>query len=516
MRLGIQCQQRLGICAEILDILARHNIDLRSIEIDPKGEIFLNFPTLEFEEFSHLMPEIRLLDGVNDVNLVDFMPHEQKQQELQTLLAALPDPIVSINISGDILIANNAALTLLDLSSKEAAGKALNPYIRDYKLLPWLANDQRASEAAQVKLQGRSYLLEIHPVYVSNDEAESIFAGAVLTFKTPERLGNQMHAYQHYADQFDEFMTESASMKQLITHGKRMASMGAPLLITGETGTGKELLAKSCHQNGIRKDNPFLVLNCSAMPDDAAETELFGIVASNATGNAQSKKGIVELAEGGTVFLDEIGDMSPLLQSKFLRLLQDGTYRRVGDEVEYHSNVRIICSTQKDLMAMCHAGEFREDLFYRLNVLTLHLPPLRERKKDILPLANYFLAKHAAPASVACSLSPEALSAMQQYNWPGNVRQLENIVLRAISIADSYELNPNHLQLPNQEVSLPVIDANFDGTLEQAMKHYEAALLKQLYPSYPSSRQLGKKLGVSHTAIANKLREYHIGIHSDG
>ncbi|MCH8530798.1 MAG: transcriptional regulator TyrR [Saccharospirillum sp.] len=517
MRLKILCEERLGICAEVLDILVNHKIDLRGIEIDPNGQIFLNFPTVEFDEFQHLMPEIRLIPGIHDVSLIPYMPIEREQQELHTLLKTLPEPVVSIDSKGYVVIANEAALDILQLPEDEVKNKLLKNWVKGFNFNKWLSDDHPRTQSSHMQLKGRTFLADVYPIQVpdeSENGVEDLFAGAVITFKSPERLGRQMTAYHQQTGEFDMLIAESQAMKKVIRQAKRMSGLDAPLLITGETGTGKELLAKSCHQHSLRKDKPFLVLNCAALPDNVAESELFGYAAGAFEGATQAKKGILELAEGGTVFLDEIGDMSKILQSKFLRLLQDGTYRRVGDEKEYKSDVRIICSTQKDLLNLCQDGTFREDLFYRLNVLTLHIPPLRERKSDVLPMAERFIARFAEPQRRRIRLSKACQNALQQYPWPGNVRQMENSLLRAVSLAEGDELEPEHLQLPSFSSGWGYVDENFEGTLEEAMKRFESELLRRLYPAYPSSRQLGKKLGVSHTAVANKLREYNIGKHS--
>lgn len=517
MRLKIECEERLGICAEVLDILVQHQIDLRGIEIDPTGRIYLNFPTLVFDEFQHLMPEIRLIPGIQDVSLIPYLPGEREQQEMQTLLKTLPEPVVSIDSQGSVVIANEAALDILQLPEAEVHGKLLKNWVKGFNFSHWLNGDQPGATATHLQLRGRTFLADIYPIRVPNEtdaDQDDYFAGAVITFKSPERLGRQITAYQQQAGEFELLIAESQPMKKVIRQAKRMSGLDAPLLITGETGTGKELLAKSCHQHSLRKDKPFLVLNCAAMPDSVAESELFGYAAGAFEGATQAKKGIVELAEGGTVFLDEIGDMSKVLQSKFLRLMQDGTYRRVGDEQEFTADVRIICSTQKDLLALCRDGTFREDLYYRLNVLALHIPALRDRKNDILPMAERFIARFAEPQRRRIRISRACQNALQQYPWPGNVRQMENSLLRAVSLAEEDILEPEHLQLPSFSSGWGYVDEHFEGSLDEAMKRFEAQLLRRLYPAYPSSRQLGKKLGVSHTAIANKLREYGIGKHS--
>ncbi|TXR53762.1 transcriptional regulator TyrR [Reinekea thalattae] len=510
MKLHIRCEQRLGICAEILEIVVQHQIDLVGIETSKADEIFLQLPDVEFSTIQQLMPEIRLIVGVEDVSLIEYSPMEREQQAYKTILATLPEPVISVDTRGLVIVANEAAQNLLGLSAAQLREQPLKNWLKGFNLNRWLDSDHPESQAVNVDLKGQDYLADLYPIRLADGGEGPLIAGAVMTFKSPERLGRQINAYHQQSNQFDQIVAQSQAMKKLVDQAQRMSDLDAPLLITGETGTGKELLAKACHQNSLRREKPFLVLNCAAIPDDAAESELFGFAGS------ADKKGIIELAEEGTVFLDEIGDMSPLLQNKFLRLLQDGSYRRVGDEKEYRSNVRIICSTQKNLIELCQAGQFREDLYYRLDVLKLHIPPLRERKADILPIAAKFVNRYAESRQTPIQMSMAFQDALKASAWPGNVRQLENALLRAVLMLEDNVLEPDHLELPqSQDNALMSIDS-FDGSLDETMKRFEAQLLKSLFPSYPSSRQLGKKLGVSHTAIANKLREYRIGKHADG
>jgi transcriptional regulator of aroF, aroG, tyrA and aromatic amino acid transport len=290
-----------------------------------------------------------------------------------------------------------------------------------------------------------------------------------------------------------------------------MAQLDAPILIMGETGTGKELLARACHAASGRSGKPFLAVNCAALPDNVAESELFGYGPNAFPGSTEGKKGIFEQANKGTVFLDEVGEMSREIQTKLLRFLQDGSFRRVADENEVRVDVRVICTTQKDLPAMVQEGKFREDLFYRLNVLTLALPPLRDRKQDILPLAEFFIGRFAARLGRKSPRITESCAQfMLQYPWPGNVRQLENALYRAVTLLEGVELDKEQLQLPSYTNDFGYLEQDFDGTLDEAVKRFEANLLRKLFPAYPSSRQLAKKLGLSHTAVANKLRDYGI------
>jgi len=514
MRLQVLCQNRMGIAQEILDILVSHEIDLHGIEAGPTGKIYLHFPNLEFGEFQSLMPEIRKIQGVEDVATVPYMPVEREQQELRTLLRTLPEPVISVDPRGNIVVTNVAAQHALKIDAQEAKGKPLKQWIKGFNISKWLNQKELQPQTTHIQLKNHTYLCDINPIRVPEENSnQPVLAGAVFTFKSPAVLGKQMTAYHQATGEFDMIIAESPAMKKLIRQAKKMAQLDAPLLVMGETGTGKEMLAKACHQHSLRRDKPFLALNCASLPDNVAESELFGH-GEGAFEGAKEKKGIFEMAEGGTVLLDEIGDLSLQLQTKFLRLLQDGTYRRVGSEEEVIADVRIICSTQKNLLELCQQGEFREDLYYRLNVLTLHIPALRDRRSDIVPMAEHFISRFAEPQRRFVGMSNACRNLLQQYPWPGNVRQLENALLRAVSLLEGETLEPEHLQLPSHTGSWGMgymLDENYTGTLDEAVKKFEAELLRRLYPAYPSSRQLGKKLGVSHTAIANKLREYGIG-----
>lgn len=299
-------------------------------------------------------------------------------------------------------------------------------------------------------------------------------------------------------------------MKQVVDQARKLAMLNAPLLITGDTGTGKDLLAHACHLASPRADKPYLALNCASIPEDVVESELFGH-APGAYANAhEGKKGFFEQANGGSVLLDEIGEMSPRMQAKLLRFLNDGTFRRVGEEHEVHVDVRVICATQKNLVELVQKGAFREDLYYRLNVLTLNLPPLRDRPQDIMPLTEMFVARFADEQGVPRpKLASDLGSVLTRYGWPGNVRQLKNAIYRALTQLEGYELRPQDILLPDFDAAaLPVGEEAMEGSLDDITRRFERSVLTQLYRSYPSTRKLAKRLGVSHTAIANKLREY--------
>ncbi|MGE0039875.1 MAG: sigma-54-dependent transcriptional regulator [Vicinamibacterales bacterium] len=234
---------------------------------------------------------------------------------------------------------------------------------------------------------------------------------------------------------FAGIIGHSPAMLEVFRLVETVCRTHSTILVTGESGTGKELVARAIHQLSLRRDHPFVAVNCGAMPEALLESELFGHVRGAFTGADQAKKGLIEAADKGTVFLDEIGEMSPTMQVKLLRVLQERRYRRVGGTDEIAADIRVIAATNRDLPELVASGRFREDLFYRLNVIPIRLPALRERPEDVPIIAAHFLARfNREMGKAVAGFTPEALAALKAYPWPGNVRELENIVERAVAL----------------------------------------------------------------------------------
>ena len=306
---------------------------------------------------------------------------------------------------------------------------------------------------------------------------------------------------------FSCFVTHSESMKNTVQNAQRFAMFDVPLLIQGETGTGKDLLAKACHYQSLRREHKFIAVNCAGLPDEDAESEMFG----RKVGEDETI-GFFEYADGGTVLLDGIAEFSLSLQAKLLRFLTDGSFRRVGEEKEHHANVRVICTAQVPLNQLVEVGKVRADLFHRLNVLTLNVPPLRERIADIEPLTEGFLQEISESLNIQKpTFDRQFLVYLQQYNWQGNVRELYNTLYRACSLAKHNRLTIENLNLHLPSNALVSIEEFEKQTLDEIIGRYEAQVLRAFYREFPSTRKLAQRLGVSHTAIANKLRQYGIG-----
>jgi two-component system, NtrC family, response regulator len=254
--------------------------------------------------------------------------------------------------------------------------------------------------------------------------------------------------FRTVAGAFEGMLGTSAQMQEIFTAIRKVATTDAPVLITGENGTGKELAALAIHRGGSRSGGPFVAINCGAIPESLLESELFGHERGAFTGAHMQRKGRVELARGGTLFLDEIGDLSTPLQVKLLRFLQEHRIERVGGREQIEVDVRVIAATNRDLNQAMKEGRFREDLYYRLGVVVIPLPPLREREGDILLLATTMLQKFGAEGGKKPSVfSPQALRAMERHQWPGNVRELENRVKRAVIMAEGTKITPADLDL---------------------------------------------------------------------
>ncbi len=303
---------------------------------------------------------------------------------------------------------------------------------------------------------------------------------------------------------------ESPSLKQLIFLAERAAKSDSNILIEGETGTGKELIAEFIHRNSYRSDKPFVVINCASLPDQLIESELFGFEKGSFTDAKASKQGLVEIANGGTLFLDEIGEMSLAIQPKLLRFLENGEYRRIGGLSNLSSNVRVIGATNRNLIAEAEKKLFRKDLLFRLNVVTLTIPPLRERGDDVILLAEYFLRKKS-PIRSPKILSESAKNALRRYHFPGNVRELEHIIERAIIFAETNVIQETELFLPDsvktrtEQPSQPIYT---DSTnIEELEKlHIERILRLNNWEQAKTAAQLG----ISIKTLYNKIKKYNL------
>jgi two-component system response regulator AtoC len=305
-------------------------------------------------------------------------------------------------------------------------------------------------------------------------------------------------------------VVESRAMREALDLVARVAEHNTTVLITGESGTGKEVIARAVHRASPRARRPFVGINCAAIPESLLESELFGHVRGAFTGATGDKAGLFEQADGGTLLLDEIGELPLGLQAKLLRVLQEAEIRRVGDQKTRGVDVRVLAATARDLAAEAGAGRFREDLFYRLNVVAIHLPPLRERRDDIAPLARHFLARLAQRFGRPLALSDAAIAWLEGQEWRGNVRELENAIERAVVLTDKQVLEPTDFR--HEHLPSPISHGEKgEGrrTLREVTEAAERdAIATALQASGGNRREAAKRLGVSLRTLFYKMSRY--------
>ena len=328
-----------------------------------------------------------------------------------------------------------------------------------------------------------------------------------------ERVGSEM--------ELNGIVGSSSKIQDVLRMVARLKDTRTPVLITGESGTGKELVARAIHYRGSFAQRPFVAVDCGSLVPTLIESELFGYEKGAFTGAVKSKEGLFQSASGGTIFLDEIGELPMEMQAKLLRVLQEKEVRPVGSNQRVKVDVRVIAATNRDLETAYKEGQFRKDLYFRLNVVTLHIPGLRERKSDISTLVHYFLDKFAPSRMI--TVSPAAMKCLLQYDWPGNVRELENAVERAVALGSQDSLDVRDLppaitgaqnpQPPQVEQSPAQVKAPASGT---DLEELERATIQRVFEQVNGDKMLaGKMLGISRATLYRKLKRYNIGLRKE-
>ncbi|KRB83502.1 sigma-54 interaction domain-containing protein [Noviherbaspirillum sp. Root189] len=437
------------------------------------------------------------------------------------VVASMSNAVVVVDRDGTIVYVNPAYTRIMDLGSEEVIGRNLRDVTPDARTLKVLKTRQAITwDSFYSEKLGLDLVLSANPIVRDGE-----MVGVVTVFLNSKELMELYGAYRRahglanyyqglllrehvHAGSFANVIGASTALTQVIGMARRVAETDATVLITGESGVGKDVLAQAIRRASHRRDKAFIAVNCAAIPDSLLESELFGFSSGAFTGAARGGKvGKFELAEGGTIFLDEVGDMSASMQSKLLRVLQDKEIEKVGGTRVTKVDVRVIAATNCKLELMVKESKFREDLFYRLNVFPLHLPPLRERKEDIPVLALHFLAQFCEAYKRKLIMAPEAIELLQRSDWPGNIRQLRNSIERAVILCDSDVVLPEHFVDLNAAAQ-PAPDMNEQGSLKGEIKKIERKLYEDALSSSGGNKSLAmKKVGVSRRTFYKRLHE---------
>ena len=432
----------------------------------------------------------------------------------EAILESISDGVFTVDKEWNVTSFNRAAEEITGILREEAIGRRCSDVFRSSMCETDCAL-KRTIETGRPVVNRSCYIIdgegERIPISVSTavlkDDEGHIIGGAE-TFRDLTEV-EQLRQELDERHRIGELISRSPSMKPLFEMLPAVAESGGTVLITGESGTGKEVLARTMHQISPRKEGPFITVNCGALPDNLLESELFGYKTGAFTGAVKDKPGRFHLARGGTIFLDEIGELSPAMQVKLLRVLQDKTFEPLGSTKTEKSDARVIAATNRDLEEEVKAGRFREDLFYRINVIRLHLPPLRERQEDIPLLTEQFIRLfNSRRKNPIQGVSPEVYQAFLSYGWPGNIRELENVIERAFILCRSSVITPDLLP-PELAPPGPPRDTS---SLQKVSERAEASLLRDVLERNGGDKvKAARELGIHKSTLYRKLKRLGLG-----
>lgn len=467
----------------------------------------------------------------------------QQNKHLDAIIDSAYDGILVTDSVGIVTRVNPAMCRFSGLAESSFIGRHLTELetlgvFKEHSITWKALQERREVIGLQRYPTGQEHIVSAVPIVDESGEIQ----GAVATIRDMTelaRLREELSLVQKRSKQYqlellklrkqvisDEVIAVSPKMVNVFDLAGRVADFDSTVLILGESGVGKEVLANFIHKNSRRSHSPFVKINCGALPEDLLESELFGYEAGAFTGASRTgKKGLFEAAEGGVIFLDEIGEMSTSLQVKILRVLQEQEFTRVGGVHPIQVNCRIIAATHRNLQERIKLGLFREDLFYRLYVVPIHIPPLRERHEDIPAMIQYFLNRYNQKHGTKKIIDPQVIHALQNYSWPGNVRQLSNLIERLVVTILDPAIQLHHLpedvmslqtsltapaQLTDHTERSDLSVVQKSDTNHNAFNVLERDLIIQALSRYGSIRKVGKALGVSHTTVIKKMKKYGI------
>lgn len=506
-----------GMTHIISGILFDLNIDIHAMEVIP-GKVYIKLNILSEESKKALNKKLSSHENIISVETISFLPIEIHQKNLEAILAAIQEVVVAVDLSGKIILYNPVAEDKMKGNIENATLGDLLGSKNSHFVLSILKGENFNDEEIWLTIGGKTetFYFSAHPLLDEDDQ----LIGALLTFVPGAQMKKIAFRFQRpELNSFNEIIYQSKAMEKAVQRAKQAAQSGAPVMLRGESGTGKELFARAIHHSSKRRKMPFVPINCAAIPDSLIESELFGYEPGAFTGAGSKRKiGLIEVADGGTLFLDEVGELPLQIQAKLLRVLQDGKVRRIGAHEQHQVNFRVVAATNKNLEEMVVAKQFREDLYYRLNVVPVDIPALNMREGDIPLLIEHFLDSYARKNDIKkIKVSNSALRNLSSHNWHGNVRELENVLERALSqMGDKPEVNEEMLVFDSfrgfniDSKSENRIIVNHIVPLQEFKEIAEEAIIRFAFDQYPSTRKLAGALGVSHMTIANKLNKYGI------
>ncbi len=464
--------------------------------------------------------------------MVEKVKYELDNATLRKILDNSHDEIYVTNSEGIVIYVNNACEKHYGIKAADIIGKKSEELSQlNYwapRVSPIAIKRKRSFTLEQRTCTGKTLLTTATPIFdndgkieyiVENSrditESEGIKHELEISKKLLKRYKDEVEILRRKEMSIPNLMCKNKKMESILDLTRRIAAVDSIVLLLGESGTGKSLLAKYIHKNSPRKSGPFITVNCASIPSELMESELFGYSRGAFTGASEKgKAGLFELASDGTIFLDEIGELPLKMQAKLLQVLHEGQYFKVGGREIKKLNCRVIAATNRNLEQMMERGEFREDLYFRLNIFEIVLPPLRERREEVAPLASYFLNKYNEKYRLNHKISQRCLDIFEQYHWPGNVRELENIIERLVVVTQEVTIDDCDLPKTFHKVApqpAPIAE-DFDS-LDNAVSEVEKRIIQKAYKDLGSSYEVAKVLKISQSKASRLIRKYCSGPH---
>ncbi|SDH64779.1 PAS domain S-box-containing protein [Aneurinibacillus thermoaerophilus] len=448
--------------------------------------------------------------------------------ELKAIIETSTDNIVIADGEGNILRVSDNCREIYGIAPEELYGKSTEQLEKVGIFSPSVTRRVLETKQKQQLIQhtktGKVVMATGYPVFDKQKQLVRVVSYShdmteIMALKESfEKLTEQVKRYESELEELREKETripgviaESPQMKRVITLVQRVAKVDTTVLLLGESGVGKNVIAKAIHRKSERKAQPFIEINCGAIPEGLLESELFGYASGSFTGASKSgKPGIIELADKGTLFLDEIGEMPLALQAKLLKVIQEKKITPVGDTRSKQVDFRLIAATNRDLAEMVREGKFRQDLYFRLNVIPIEIAPLRQRPEDILPLIRIFLAKFSKKYGLEKRMDESAVQALLNYGWPGNVREVESVIERLVVTTEEPVISIEHLpEALRKEAEAAEIPVSFPARkLKDILEEVEEKIIMQAYKECRTTHEMAKRLGISQPSVVRRLQKY--------
>lgn len=512
-------KDRIGIVADISNLIAANNINIVSMEVvrmSDEAHVYM-----EVEGTSHLGDPRKVIDILNriedvqEVHFIDTLPQQEREDRFRVVLDNISDGVVSIDREGKVTTINKVASRVYMCRPDDIIGKSIKSIdLPQYAILKCLDGSSLKNVKQNLITPRRryQYISTCRPIR----DASGMVVGAVEIAKDMQEVKRMAQTFSEPSQiSFSDIIGNNPAVKEAIAFAQKIASTDAPVSIRGGSGTGKELFARAIHTAGNRPGS-FVPINCAALPDPLLESELFGYVGGAFTGGKkEGKPGLFEIAKDGTVFLDEIAEMSMPSQAKLLRLIQEGAVRRIGGSKEIPINARIITATNKNLERLVEEKAFRQDLYYRVSVLPIHIPPLNQRTDDIPVLVEHFLFQLTSKLGKKMPVfSTEAYHKLKEHDWPGNVRELKNVVDRAAILCERDAIDSDCIFFSHEMGHHPPHSSSNSTpgnlSLKEQVAELEQEIIIKALTRNKTIRKTARTLKISHPALIKKMRKYDI------